>query len=578
MKKLSARSNKYGHRKKNEQGRHDSSIREWENIRVKAARLLAQRIHKTGDSPSCFSTTVSDGVEVVEVNQTLFLVAAWLEEDAEVAAALISGVLSLQSPDGTLKARYLTDGTPVSDCAAWPLIVQAAALVLKKTRSAKLLKPLLPQLYRYLEAAIKYFDPQHTGQPCWHSRDESFMPDSFQTETASPDLAVFLLAEMIAIRRIEKSLQESLPSAPDFELERSVYVESLQDDFWDADDYRLMMIDKRSKKRLEAPPQFTSLTVMAVDELSALMARISPQVKQWVRLGGFELCQGQDGSATNLCFAIFMLLGLDRRQDKTAYVLLKSNLRRVILESSADAHLFGREDEEETFPGSLISGIQVAASALVILSTRQSGEPDIQPTSRELFLQFLNRHPRAAIGVPVGVFIILVAIVAGVLLLTPGRYDPTFEVQMSVARLKMERSQFEEAITLYDELIESHPGMVQPMLMKALAYVHMREYREAADIYGQLVGREGVSPLVAVDLSLSLDSAGDSDAAFQVFREFREQYGDVYPQEVRRLRHALLGRHAGDEPTDAEDPSPDEEEPFYHGIELQDEQLERLVD
>ncbi len=113
---------------------------------------------------------------------------------------LLEMVLSRQREDGLLvDAAAGGSGTMV---AAWPLWSCVADRVRRNFPDAIWVNDCRPAFQRAFLAAIRYFDPDHNGLPCWRSAAEAWDRRRFRENLATPELSVLLLLEADALQRL----------------------------------------------------------------------------------------------------------------------------------------------------------------------------------------------------------------------------------------------------------------------------------------------------------------------------------------------------------------------------------------
>lgn len=537
--------------RKADPGTGDAACPEWTPFRDRAVRRLERTIRTEKTTTACrWSALDQDGTEIIDINHLLLLAAAWLEVDVEMAARLASDTVRLLSRDGELWARYRPGGTPDPvGVAAWPRLIQTVALIWERKKSAEFLHPLMPHLGRYLQWALDYFDPHGTGCPAWPSREEAFAPDSFDPHISTPDPSLFLLAEISAFETLKSRCIDPTLSRLVFDLEKTLLQEILQTEFWDSGRHVMTFVDTRDDSRIEAPRLFTLLSMVAADKLPAIMLRVRPQIRHWVRPGSFDPLQGPEHTAGHPHFTSFMLISLQQQREAMAGARLKSALRASRLARmdapSPDAEELNATEGLASRHAPLPMA-SVAEDALTILATRRPGEQEFPLTPRERVLQTLNRHPCWALGTPIGLLTTAVFVLILIMLRMPAPTGSQLEAQLGLAKHYTQTGRYEEAVRLYERMLEDSPGLLAARLMKANTLYLKGDYTEASALYSELMEEDDVSPLIALDLVLALKKAGEDEAARRVFSEFRERHEANYPAEIRRTRRAL---------TDLDDPS-----------------------
>lgn len=197
-----------------------------------AAESLRQRLRgRTAALHGLWSAADGSDPENFSLNELYPLVHAWQLIEPETALALVQTALSLQQSSGGFPA-WVNDQGMVSSAAPWPLIIQAVELALQKNDDPALLKKTLPALRKYMQWALRRFDPQRDRIPSWQSNQEVFVPDSFERGKATPDLTVMLIGELEALMRLcnESSPSESVEKS--LSAEHDQLTQTLTTIFW----------------------------------------------------------------------------------------------------------------------------------------------------------------------------------------------------------------------------------------------------------------------------------------------------------------------------------------------------------
>lgn len=196
-----------------------------------AAETLAARLRgRAGPIHGLWSPAEGFDRETFSLNELYPLVCAWNLINPPIALALVQTALSLQQGDGGFPA-WVASGGPVSTAAPWPLIAQAFERAWRNGSDPALLKKHLPSLRKYIQWALRRFDPRRDGIPSWQSEQEVFVPDNFERGKATPEVTVLLICEIEALLRLsEESGPEESTGA--LQEERDHLVRTLNTVFW----------------------------------------------------------------------------------------------------------------------------------------------------------------------------------------------------------------------------------------------------------------------------------------------------------------------------------------------------------
>ena len=198
-----------------------------------ATESLIQRLRER--TPSIHGLwSVADGFEdeTFSLNELYALVCAWSLVDPATAMVLTQTALSLQQSNGGFPAWVNRMGI-VSTAAPWPLMAQAFERVWESGESDPLiLKQTLPALRKYIQWALRRFDPHRDGIPAWQGEQEIFIPESFERDKATPELTVMLLGEIEALLRLCEKNHDSKPAIESLTEQRDQLAHTLTSIFW----------------------------------------------------------------------------------------------------------------------------------------------------------------------------------------------------------------------------------------------------------------------------------------------------------------------------------------------------------
>jgi tetratricopeptide (TPR) repeat protein len=167
-----------------------------------AAESLRQRLRgRTAALHGVWSTADGFASETFSLNELYPLAEAWLLIEPSTAMDLVKTAMTLQQSSGGFPAWVDCQGV-VSSAAPWPLIIQSFELAWQEQSDPALLRKTMPALRKYMQWALRYFDPHRDKVPAWQSEQEIFVPGSFERGKATPDLTVMLICELEALLRL----------------------------------------------------------------------------------------------------------------------------------------------------------------------------------------------------------------------------------------------------------------------------------------------------------------------------------------------------------------------------------------
>ena len=201
-------------------------------VALAAESLTARLRERTGVLHGLWSLADGFANETFSLNELYPLVRAWLLINPAVAQELTQTALSLQQNSGGFPAWVETGGM-ASPSAPWPLIAQSFELVWQTHRDPALLRKHLPALRKYMQWALRRFDPHRDRIPAWQNEQEIFVPGTFARGKATPELTVMLIAEIEAILRLCKENEHAETAAESLIEDRDQLVQTLNTVFWD---------------------------------------------------------------------------------------------------------------------------------------------------------------------------------------------------------------------------------------------------------------------------------------------------------------------------------------------------------
>lgn len=173
--------------------------------------------------------------ETFSLNELFALIHAWTLLDPATALELTRTALSLQQSTGGFPAWIDKQGVTAT-VAPWPLMAQTFEHAWESGETDPLvLKQALPSLRKYIQWALRRFDPHRDGIPAWQSEQEIFVPESFERDKATPELTVMLLGEVESLLRLCEKNHDSATAIESLSEQREQLARTLTSIFWNPD-------------------------------------------------------------------------------------------------------------------------------------------------------------------------------------------------------------------------------------------------------------------------------------------------------------------------------------------------------
>ena len=200
-------------------------------VALAAETLMTRLRDRTPALHGLWSTAEGFANETFSLNELYPLVRAWSLIDPPVALELAQTALTLQQGNGGFPA-WVEAGGLTSPFVPWPFIAQSFELAWQSSRDLALLKKHLPGLRKYVQWAVRRFDPHRDLIPAWQSEQELFVPESFERGKATPELTVLLIAEIEAVLRLCEEDENSGAATESLVEDRDQLVKTLNTIFW----------------------------------------------------------------------------------------------------------------------------------------------------------------------------------------------------------------------------------------------------------------------------------------------------------------------------------------------------------
>ena len=487
-----------------------------------AAESLRLRLRsRTAALPGTWSASDRPGPETFSLNELYPLVQAWRLIQPETALKLVQTALSLQQNSGGFPAWVNCEGA-ASSAAPWPFIIQAFELALQDQHDPVLLKKTLPALRKYMQWALRRFDPHRDLIPAWQSDQEVFIPESFERGKASPDLTVMLLGELEALLRLCDESDHSEAAIGPLTEQHDQLAQTLTTIFWNPETKAFSNAWKAGHYLHE--PSFGSFLPLCWSGLPADFKK--------PLLENFEETHGFPGQADSVSWkkekiddtahlpAIHQFMAFDalRRGDENR-ALLMLFVRRAREGFSA---WFERESIEAARLKSHNAHIEKSAYALgpvtasLLLTTQQEFQHEAltyAPTLKNLQRLFHRmRITRSDLRIILGVGL---AILIVHLLYHPATFINE-ETQMAEAALNYRQGQFSETM----KICRRYPDHALSRFLRGNLMTLTDNPESAEQLYYKALLEETESPSALFGYALSLQLNGKFDEAIKRYNDF----------------------------------------------------------
>jgi TolA-binding protein len=511
-----------------------------------ACDVLRSRLHgPEGAFPARWSVADGPAGDEIHLNELLPLCAAWSMLEGDVARDLVLSAVAIQHPDGSMPRRVRSDGYAPDTHAPWPLIAVAADLAAGDAPHPDFVATVLPALERHVEWTLAHHDPAASGRPRWRSRDESFLPDVWDSGLITVDLVAMLLAEIDALMSLAARSGTGGAVETRFRPILRKYERTLEEVLWDPAETAYRDRDETgtpiSRVTLSPfmPLLFRRLPGDARGPLQARLLSGSPLGAE----GGVPLWErwADDPSDPPVPAIHQAILWAALRGGHAGAPAARYRMR-VLSRLAGEVDRTGRLPQDlgrETPAGAPVpaSGSSAMAAAVAVAMLRSSTAADAAPGH---VASWMERHRRG--------FAVAAAAAAACALVGIGAFSlqrrsmpgSSAEAILNMARECHRAGDHEQSIRLYREFLQGSAdlnGTIRVLLGNAL--FRAGRYAEAEAEYRKALNEEVSSLHALYNLGLTLNRQERRSDAVYVLEEFVKAYGTDYPELAQRARTAL---------------------------------------
>lgn len=470
--------------------------------------------------------SVADGFEkeTFSLNELYPLVRAWCLINPAIALDLAQTALSLQQSNGGFPTWINADGI-ASTVAPWPLIAQSFELALRSAPEPAVLKKHLPALRKYVQWALRRFDPRRDRIPFWQSEQEVFVPGSYERDKATPELTVFLIAELDSVLRLCEASEHSESAMTSLVEEREHLIRTLDTTFWNPGKKAFSNVWENGHYRHEVT--FGSFVPLFWSGLDS--------EKKSALIESFEAARGLPGQRS-------VSWEQDETDDTTARPAIHQFMAFEIVRSSGNRNLlmqfvhrtrekFAVWFEHESLTAVRSQSAETPAYALgpvtaaLALSVQAEFEREAAQihTVAQLLLRWAERLKIRRTDLSILLVFALLSLLAHLIYAIPHSWNA--EERTGEALLNYREGRHAEAL----RICRRYPEYAISRLIQANMLMLAEQPDKAEELYRQTLLQEPESPSALFGLALALQMNGKFDEAEKRYVDFIDIYELRYP-------------------------------------------------
>lgn len=500
---------------------------------VLACESLRRRLRSRNAAlPGTWSLADGFEHETFSLNELYPLTRAWCIIDPSIARKLVRTALALQRSDGGFPSWITAQGA-VASIAPWPLIIQSFELAWRTTEDEAALKKQLPALRKYLQWALRRFDPHRDGVPSWQSENEILVPDSYELDKATPELTTFLLAEIDALLRLSEEVGTPEDSLITLREQRSQLSQTLTTIFWNPEQKSFSNAWKNGHYLHE--PSFASF-------MPLFWSALEPSFKDAI-LNNFEETHGFPGGHNPASWkheqlddtkhlpAIHQFLAFEALHHCSARKSLQNLFINRVREGYAG--WFERENieaarlinhQQQTAAPAYAMGPITAALILSVQKQFQTQASSHAPVLKKLRYG-LHRIKANTQDLKIIVIFGIAMLLTHLVYNLPKR-QAVREAQLAEAALNYKEGNLTEAMRICREW----PDEPLCKFLQANLLLLTENFEDAESMYRDVLHAETESPSALFGYALSLQLSGQLDQAIKRYNDFLDIYENTLLQ------------------------------------------------
>ena len=472
------------------------------------------------------------------LNELLPLVDAWSRVDRHIAMQLIGAALDTQTEDGILPAWSFPDGT-ASTQSMWPALATSLRTQLNDPESGNDERPeqAWAAAARGLVKMLDFFERQ--GRYRWRTAEEAFIPDLFDEQLLTIDVAALLLAECEAcMLAAQRGIYVDPLDIEAIRASRTPLQRQLTETLWNSatgsfcDRYTGGAFIRRRTAGRFLPLASTSLP----QNLSDTVWEQLSSAKEFKPDAGLRLWEHWESDPIEPPVAplqnYYIWHAAKSRRAAEEFLPLADRWYAALLKQHQQALKQDADAAEEADPP---APVRAALALTLNQRVQEASSQKVQPK----WLLWLDRH---RMGVLVCVAGPLLAILIGIsiyLLIKPDPTDVDMEAIHSVAQRHYEDGDYDQAIALYQELYRFLPKSPTVNHRLGNALFRAGRYAEAEEHYRRAIDEEWPMPRSLRNLAITLHRQGRLDEATTYFELLIELYAEHYPELAAQATIAL---------------------------------------
>jgi tetratricopeptide (TPR) repeat protein len=496
-------------------------------VALAAENLAARLRERTGAIHGLWSVADGFPAETFSLNELYPLVRAWCLIDPAVALELTLTALTLQQSSGGFPA-WIDTGGRLATSAPWPFIAQSFELAWQNNRDPALLKKYLPALRKYVQWAARRFDPHRDRIPAWQSEQELFVPGEFDRGKATPELSVFLIAEIEAVLRLSEENDPSGTGGETLTEERDQLARTLNTIFWNPVQKAFSNVWKAGHYLHE--PSFGSFTPLLWKGLD--------REKQTALLESFEETHGFPGHRDPASWnqeeiddtahlpAIHQFMAFEALKNAdSARGMVMLFVRRA---REGFAAWFERESieaarQEPAGTGAYALGPVTAA---LFLTVQAEFEKEISkaPSTAQRILRWGHRRKINKTDLRIASVFLLAILIIHLAYNLPRHKDT--DAHMAEAALNYKQGRFTEAL----RTCRRYPDNTRSLFLQGNLLMLAEQPAQAEEFYRRALTRETESPSALLGLALALQMNGNFKQAEKRYNDFIDIHESRQPE------------------------------------------------
>ena len=504
----------------------------------------------TGSIPFRWSIGDLYSAPAFDLDQLLPLVAAWRLLDRSIARELVKSALSSQNADGSFHRIVSADGQTRDSTPCWPLLAQSVEMASAETDDPEFLEYAMPRLKRYLNWAIEYYRISKDEMVCWPSEQESFIPEVFDQNLASGDIAAFLICEFDAFFNLCNKAPTHTADGDDLMAHAEALKTGLVGFLWskESGNFRSRYLGGHPIERVTLssilPLFWPKLPPIYRDELlrqviSARHFRSGLGVPLWMAWESDPTPPPVESRHQNL-----ILLSLIRASARAELQLVSSDWIQALSEQFRQTGgLRGNlrpQDPSESTESSLICPLDINSCILTILAIGAKEQYRSMGGTASPILKWIDNY-RTSILTTVVAALVAALFSIVVFYLHKKTMNMTYlQTLAGLAKQHCAEGNYEQAIQIYRHLQEGSGNAASVDIMLANALFKNGEWIEAESLYRQASEKSEIKdPAIHLNLALTLFRQGKFRESRREYASFIEKYGEVYPELTLRARKAI---------------------------------------